>query len=1151
MIPVNRSLPIFALLFFASMSYAACIGATANFSCGDTVTESCVLNESMTIDDADCLLVSTADVEIDCAGFTISTTTSGKGIAFSTGMTTPAYGVKNCVINSAERGISLVDSNNVMITNVNVTADLQGILIDSASSNVNITSSSFVSASDNAIAIASNGGYVFDVEANTTSTNAILVSNDVSILNSRINTGGAGIEFDSGGINGTFENNVIFSADNAILLAVGADGNYFSNNSLNVSNGNTVLDVSSSGNTFLGNTFITDAGSGGKWVSDSGDGNFYNDSDSGNIYYYFDGTPSWDVYSILTASPPNWATSGADRPFNASLSGSEWSGFGEDWFPWTGNASTATITVNTVDMTPAYMDKGTQDVVCWVNATSTENTTMKFWYNVGVVGGANFNDGYGFGLPNDTRTDIFALAMAAVNLSNTPQVVKGDQIFCNVTVESPEGTGATPSFFSDNYTINDFNTTVYQNITETPTGAHKATLMAKFFDWDNDFDANGANVTNGSCDFILAVAVNNINTVRFNCTVDTGKNMTVAIWQNDTSGFNVSTALYVTDGPAACPGAITENTTMSEDCFIDTAPGYTIATDDVTLNCAGFHIYGSNGTDSAIYVNGASRLFIKNCIISNQQYGIFANGMSLSTLQNNTIGPTLLSGIYLNHTTNSLVLGGEIKDANTGTPQGTGWEAGIALAESSTDNGIRGVYMHNDRQGAIWIYEGSNNTHISANNINDNCGFIRQIRCDDSLETNISDNNITNGTGMGIEMYNCDFATVIGNTITGNAFTGIALSGVDDSDFDSNVVSNNNGSGISMVSSTFNDFLGLTATANQGWGIYVALGGNNTFENIMLSGNEMGSIGLVNTGVNEFYNTASTGYPGEFNIYLANASDSYFHNLTATSTTTPTIDIRDGSMVNTFVNTIATASASQAVFINSNSNANEFIASSLTGNSTYGSARVNASSRTYFLLSNFTAATGNDYNMYISNGAHVGMMAANIFRGGTTLIGFTADSDDNTICLNDFNTTATYYVTDATAGGNHYVCTYLNESDGNIWGDVLDGTVRIFGTVPASLWFVNYYIGSSGPGYPYSSATSAKVIGVTDTAPLTLLPGSYSPTNSSTNSLLSLIGILVVVALLMILISMEVTIENLVIFMLLAIIVIQLMLPVLTQGLVT
>ena len=909
----------------------------------------------------------------------------------------------------------------------------------------------------------------------------------------------------------------------------------------------------------------------------------------------------------------------------------------------------AVVTVNTVDITPTYLTKGTGSAVCWINVTTTSNTTLLGAWEF-QVNGTLFNASSAF-FTNDTRG-----AYASVNITSS-SIKKGDNLSCNMTANSVlytptlelpvnltptdqagysivtlvhqpaylpslsqsyvninasdlegevlvtlngeyvgaashngtnswarnqslpaeafllgannisfSGTGTvtitdvslestwldsstkTGTGGSINYTINNFNTTVSQNVTFTATGVNKFNATAKFLDYDNDFNTTWVTVVNGSCDFVLASDVSPVNTVWYNCSVDSGKTATVTISQNDSSGYSVNTSgTYA--GVAVCPGTMTTNQTLTGNCTL-AAPGtgaFTISGQSYkTLDCAGFSIIGDNSTGSvAVDLLGSDHITVKNCIVTLFDRGIqVEQGTTLSTFQNNTIGSTLLSGMYFDNATFNTVTGGEIKDANTGTPGGTGWEAGIALDGASTDNTITGVYMHNDRQGAIWLFDGSSNTHIDENNINDNCGFIRQIRCDDSLYTTISNNNITNGTGMGIEMYDCDHATVTGNTITGNAYTGIALSGVDDGTFTSNVVSYNNGSGVSMVSSTFNVFTGLTATANQGWGIYVALGEDNEFDTVMLSGNEMGSIGLVNTLNNAFYSVTSTGYPGEFNIYLANATDNYFHGVTATSTTIPTIDIRDGSTLNAFTEVNATATGSQAVFINSASNSNQFVVCSLRGNSTYGAARVNGSQGNFFIQTNFTAAAGNNYNVYFGGHSNAGAVIVNVFRGGTSLLGFSADSDNNTVCLNDFNTTATYYVNDATAGGNHYTCNAPNMTAGNIYGDVLDGTVKIYGTTHASLWFGAYYIGNTGAGYPYSAATSTKVVGVTDTAPLTLNWGVTPVTPSvTTNLILALIAVVLGLVLIVLILSMEVTVANLVACLVIAIIVIQVIIP--------
>jgi len=86
-------------------------------------------------------------------------------------------------------------------------------------------------------------------------------------------------------------------------------------------------------NNFLWNTITAST-----WVNSTSNTNTFNDSNSGNIYYFLNGTASWDVLDIATTNPPGWATSGTKRPFNAANTGGNWSGNSSDWFPWTENS---------------------------------------------------------------------------------------------------------------------------------------------------------------------------------------------------------------------------------------------------------------------------------------------------------------------------------------------------------------------------------------------------------------------------------------------------------------------------------------------------------------------------------------------------------------------------------------------------------------------------------------------------------------------------------------------------------------------------------------------------------------------------------------------------------------------------------------------
>ena len=69
-------------------------------------------------------------------------------------------------------------------------------------------------------------------------------------------------------------------------------------------------------------------------VDDGSNGNTYNDSTSGNSYYFVNGTPAWQVYNITDTNGDGWADVGSDLPFSQDVLGDAlWSGSGEDYHP--------------------------------------------------------------------------------------------------------------------------------------------------------------------------------------------------------------------------------------------------------------------------------------------------------------------------------------------------------------------------------------------------------------------------------------------------------------------------------------------------------------------------------------------------------------------------------------------------------------------------------------------------------------------------------------------------------------------------------------------------------------------------------------------------------------------------------------------------
>lgn len=86
------------------------------------------------------------------------------------------------------------------------------------------------------------------------------------------------------------------------------------------------------------------------WVESYSTNSFFNDSQIGNIYYFANGTPSWEVYNLTSSTNSNWADGGDDYPFSSSTV-AEWIGTGTDWHPYVQMTQNPTITPNT-----AYTD---------------------------------------------------------------------------------------------------------------------------------------------------------------------------------------------------------------------------------------------------------------------------------------------------------------------------------------------------------------------------------------------------------------------------------------------------------------------------------------------------------------------------------------------------------------------------------------------------------------------------------------------------------------------------------------------------------------------------------------------------------------------------------------------------------------------------
>jgi hypothetical protein len=134
----------------------------------------------------------------------------------------------------------------------------------------------------------------------------------------------------------------------------------------------------------------------------------------------------------------------------------------------------------------------------------------------------------------------------------------------------------------------------------------------------------------------------------------------------------------------------------------------------------------------------------------------------------------------------------------------------------------------------------------------------------------------------------------------------------------------------------------------------------------------------------------------------------------------------------------------------------------------------------------------------ISNNSMIRNNAFYSTFGDQNLIYLEPGTYDNNICLNTFpyvySDPAHYvynYIIADNGYNNHYDCNYQGQLQGNVWPNVIDGNVEIFGTA-LSVSKPQYAVGSGGAGYPYSASTSQGLIFGTgvDSAPLVTIKDS-------------------------------------------------------------
>ncbi|MGV8087420.1 MAG: BspA family leucine-rich repeat surface protein [Candidatus Woesearchaeota archaeon] len=462
---------------------------------------------------------------------------------------------------------------------------------------------------------------------------------------------------------------------------------------------------------------------------------------------------------------------------------------------------------------------------------------------------------------------------------------------------------------------------------------------------------------------------------------------------------------------------------------------FNITAENVTIDCRGYRITGVNITNSSAIYSNKSNTTIQNCIINNYSSSIYlTNTASNSTIINNTINQTFSTscdfsigecyGIYLSGTDYVKILDNNIY------PNNASEAAGIGIYNAANYNNITGNTITNTYRGII--IGGSNNNHIENNNIINSSGYtfysLWVTGGGNCYNDRIINNYIYKSQSSAIHIGGGTYNYIINNnSIIDTTVMGIHVGGAYNITITNNTIINTSQYGIRLYNNA----------------------STNTIKNNNITNSEYGGIDIVNS-----YNISITNN----NISNTNAGNDRGMRLENAS---------DNAISGNYI---------QSLYASSNDGVIQLILNSV--NNTFTSNIINSSA----------TASNVSRGIHILNGSRNNFINNTIFISSsqnTPGIEINISSGNNIFCLNNFTNISYYYVKDDNTS-NHYNCTYDGKNQGNIWHNVINGSVDIKGSINSTI--AGLYLGDTGTGYPYNVTTSLGKVttGVTDYAPLTI-----------------------------------------------------------------
>lgn len=847
---------LLAVLWPTGSAMAGCIGQTNsyNYLCGETITQSCTMNEDLTTTESTCFTVGADNIALTGGGHSITTTYvpppgefGGSGILVSGGLQNISvsgffvrdfyFGIKlssssagtvaDNTVTGADFGISLYSSTGNTISNNTVTASNYALYLNSSAHDNTFTGNQVNSCDTGIRGFDSNNTRIEGNQVTDSTFYGIAFSNAQDTVITNNTTSGNGWD----GIylyrapGSIIEHNQ--SLDNDYF---GIDVNDCSDNIIryNLVSGNgdagIHLAADAADNRLVGNKSCDNTGEDVYDIHDESDGNSGSSNTCGTVSGFGD---SGDGVTGCTYS----CGCGCDTGKTVFQCGDT-------------ITSSCTMSCDLISFGDCFTISRTDDLVIEGNQfTITGNGTGKGVSASGTTGVqiknfnlANFATGISlsrslFPTPSKPSTSnqvlgnhLTGYTVAGISLSSsTANTIRGNSLEDGATgMTLPSGAGSNSlenniaaRNSGDGLAIGSSNNTLTDNVSCASTGL------------DINNSGTGNSGTNSTCDDTGGTYSDTGTTgctnecllcadgTFFNqCSLQQPKYCLRGQLIDDceqcgcASGTcNVVTGICEETPPPSgvCVGAtksfscgdqVTESCTLTDhmiaegDCFVVTA-------NNVTIDGAGFSITGDK-TGRAVTTDVHDRLQVKNLTVTNFHTGIRLSYAGDSIIENCTIVNNEGPGISLtNYTTGTTVKDNTISRND---------QRGIFMNYFSSGNTISNNLITDNKRGVYIIDDNTGNT-LSGNTITNNQFYGLYIGHRSNNNT-VTDNLISANTEVGLNIYRADNNTFQGNYIRFNPEEGVVVYDTSTGNtFSNNFITDNSGDGIYFGEATVNNQL--------------------------------------------------------------------------------------------------------------------------------------------------------------------------------------------------------------------------------------------------------------------------------------------------------------------------------------------------------